>query len=146
MSAHAPFWLCLLPACSQDSTKSRHGAVKCPKACLKRMPKTRAVISSKQHMAQACPVKPPLGFVCSHSPACFGILSDSPGPEGISPVFATKSVQSRANSVHSPSPVPKSLSTVFLQQWMSSITQQLRKVILSAQIFIRGAYGKCLHS
>lgn len=80
------------------------------------------------------------------NPACFGILSNSPGPDSIALVFATKSAWSRTKNIHSPSPVPKSLSTVLLQQWMSSITQQLGKVILSAQIFIRGTYGKCLHS
>lgn len=69
-----------------------------------------------------------------------------PGPEPVSQVFATKSVQSRENSVHSPCPMPKSVIRVLLQQWMSSFTQQLGKFILSVQIFIWGTYGKCLHS
>lgn len=41
------------------------------------------------------------------SPACFGIPSNSPGPDSIALVFATESAWSRTNNIHSPSPVPK---------------------------------------
>lgn len=74
-----------LTSCTQGSAKTSHGAVKCPKTCQERMLKPHAVTSNKQHMAQASPVRTLPGFMCSHSPDCFGTLSSIPRSWGCVP-------------------------------------------------------------
>lgn len=76
-----------LTSCTQGSTKTRHGAVKCPKICQKRTVKAHAVTSNKQHMAQTSTVRTLLGFMCSHSPDCFGTLSSIPRSWGYVPAL-----------------------------------------------------------